>query len=503
MSVNRNTAANLAGRLWAVALSVVLIPIYLNVLGMESYALVGISGILLTVFGLLEFGFSLAFTRELARLSALEGSEQDQRDLVATFSVFYWSAAVVVALSISLLAPLIATRWIRAETLSVATLVTSIRLIGVAVALQFPIMVYQGALLGLQRHVEYNAVLVSSTTVRGMGALVVLWFVSPTVQAFFIWQALLTLLTAGAHRIVLYRLLPRAPRPAAFRFALVAGVSTYAAGSMANSVGIAVAQQSDKIILSKTLSLEQLGYYTLAGTIASLLWTLILSVTSAVFPRFNQCAALNDEAGLAAEYDRATQLMATIVLPTSMVLIFFAREVMTLWTRNPAIAAATRDMVVLFAVGMTLAGFVNLALHVALSYSWFRLTIGFIWGVAVVSLPLFWFASRFWGSRGAAAVWMLQHAATLLLVLLVHRRYLRGHAATWVKHAVVFPVAVSGAICVVARLAVPTVESAAAIVALLGVTWTLATIAVVLVESTVRAHVTTVWTRMTDRPPGV
>ncbi len=497
MGLNRNTAANLAGRLWAAALGVVLIPIYLNVLGMESYALVGISGILVSVFGLLEFGFSIAFSRELARLSTLPGSEQDQRDLVATFSVFYWSVGVVVGISIWWLAPLIATKWIHAETLSITTLVTSIRLMGVAVALQFPMIVYQGALLGLQRHVEYNAVLVSSTTVRGMGALVVLWFLSPTVQAFFIWQALLTLGTVGAHRFVLYRILPRAPRRAAVRVALVAGVSTYAAGSMANSIGSAVAQQSDKIILSKTLSLEQLGYYTLAGTIASLLWTMIFSVTSAAFPRFNQCAAANDEAGLAAEYDRATQLMAAIVLPTSMVLIVFAREVMTLWTRKPVIAAATRDMVVLFAVGMTLAAIVNLALHVALSCSWFRLTIGFTWGVALTSLPLFWFASRFWGSRGAAAVWMLEHAATLLIVPLVHRRYLRGRAATWLKHAVVFPVAASGAICVVARLAAPTVESPAAIVGLLGITWTLATIAVVLVEPTVRAHTTTVWTRLT------
>jgi O-antigen/teichoic acid export membrane protein len=502
MSVNRNTAANLAGRLWAAGLGIVLIPIYVNVLGMESYALVGIFGVLLGIFGLLDFGFGAAFSREVARVSAVDGTEQQQRDLLVTFSLIYWTAAVVVAVSLALVAPIIATKWVRAETLSVPALVMSIRLMGIAVALQFPMVLYQGCLLGLQRHVEYNAILVSAATVRGAGALMVLWFISPTVQAFFLWQALLTLLAVGAHWLVLNRVLVRAPRRAAFRFALMAGVSTYAAGSMANSIGIVVAQQSDKIILSKTLPLEQLGYYTLAGAVASLLWTLISSVTSAAFPRFNQCVAVDDEAGLSEAYDGATQLMATVVLPTSMVLMFFSREVMTLWTRKPAIAAATGEMVVLFSLGMTLAGFVNLALHVALSHSWFRLTIGFTWGVALAAAPLFWIASRFWGSRGAAAVWMLQYAALLLLVPLLHRRYLRGQAGKWLKQAVVFPAAVSGLTCAVARWVAPTVENPAAVVAMLGLTWAIATIGVVLVEPIIRAQFADVWTRMKAVPDG-
>ena len=204
-----------------------------------------------------------------------------------------------------------------------------------------------------------------------------LWYVSPTIEAFFIWQVVLTCIAVAANWIALDRAVPRGGVPARIRLPLIAGLWGYAAGWAGNTVGIAIAQQTDKVIVSKMLPLEQFGYYTLAGTVASFLWTLVLPVSLAAFPRFNQRVALGDEAGLADEYDKANQLLATIIVPVCAILLFFSRDLITVWTRKPVIAAATEHLVILFALGMTLVGLVNLALHVALSHGWFRLTLGF------------------------------------------------------------------------------------------------------------------------------
>lgn len=488
MSVNRNTFANLAGRIVTAALGVLLIPVYVQVLGMESYALVGFFGILQSLFGLIDFGLGAAFSREIARLSVAGDSVQEQRDLLATLNTIYWILAAVSVAAIWLLAPTIATRWVNASVLEPAVIVSSVRMMGIAIALHIPSALYQGGLLGLQRQVAYNVISVIMTIVRAGGAIVVLWFISPRIESFFLWQAVLTLLAVTVYWLALDRFIPRAPERATFRGALVRRLWLYAAGFAGNTIGIAVAQQADKVILSKTLTLEQFGYYTLAGTAAALLWTLVSSVSTAVYPRLNQLVAVGDEAALAAEYDRANQLLAVILVPVSMLLLFFAKDIMTIWTHKPLIATRIETLVICFALGMTLIGLVNIALHVALSYGWFRLTLGFTWGTALVSAPLFWFASREWGVAGAAGVWLLQNAAYLLLIPILHRRYVRGGGVLWLKHAFLFPAAVTAVICCGTRLVAPSVTNPYWLATVLAATWAASAMAVVFVEPALRAQ---------------
>ncbi|HEY6140691.1 MAG TPA: lipopolysaccharide biosynthesis protein [Thermoanaerobaculia bacterium] len=503
MSLSRNTAANLVGRIWAAALGVVLIPFYVRVLGMESYALVGFCATMQSLFGLIDFGLGAAFSRELANLSAVEETEQEQRDLLTTFNVIYWILAAIVGVAVWFLAPSIATKWVHAGKLSVAAIVTCVRLMGLFIALQFPTGLYQGGLLGLQRQIEYNAILIGSATVRGLGVMIVLWFISPTIEAFFVWQVLIAVLAAFANWIVLDRAMVGHRGRGRFVRTWVGRLWGYAAGTAGNTIGIVVAQQSDKVILIKTLPLEQFGYYTLAGSVATLLWTLAHPVCVAAFPRFNQRVALGDEQGLAVEYDRANQLLATILVPVSAVLLFFSYDAIAVWTRKPAIAAATQHLVVLFVLGMTLVALVSVAMHVALSYGWFRLTLGFTWGTALLSLPSFWICSRWFGTIGAAAVWCAQNAAYLLLVPILHTRYLRGGGTIWARRAFFYPGAAAIAVAAAMRLLVGSLANPIAMLAVLGATWAMATAAVVLVEPAMREQSMRVVRRLGLAPKGV
>lgn len=493
MSLQRNTAANLAGRVWTAALGLVLIPIYIDLLGMEWYALVGFFATLQSLFLIIDFGLGAAFSREIARLSARDNSAQDQRDLLATLNVLYWLLAAAVALTVWVLAPLIATHWVQPESLSVASLVTSLRLMGVSIAFQLPMGLYQGGLLGLQRQVAFNAVSIVTATIRAAGAIGILLYISSTVEAFFAWQAVVAFLSACAFWLVLARAVPRSPKRATVRYMLLVPMFGYGAGWAANTIGIAVAQQTDKVIVSAMLPLEQFGYYTLASTVAAILWTLVTPVSAAAFPRFNRCVAAGDDAGLADEYDRANQLLAAVLMPAAMVFVFFGGDVMTIWTQKPAVATQIEGLVVCFTVGMTLVGLVNVALHLALSYGWFRLTIAFTWGTAIVSAPLFWLATREWGLMGAAVIWMLQNAAYLLLIPILHRRYVPGGGRSWLKHTLVFPAAAASLVCSASWLVAPPATRPMLLATLLSATWAAATFAVVLVEPALRAQVVALW----------
>ena len=71
--------------------------------------------------------------------------------------------------------------------------------------------------------------------------------------------------------------------------------------------------QLDKIILSKVLTLEAFGYYSLAWMVASGLYYVVSPIFSALFPRFSQLATLDNSQALIQLYHRSCQLMSVIL----------------------------------------------------------------------------------------------------------------------------------------------------------------------------------------------
>ena len=76
-SVRRNIAANFAGKAWHGIFSLAFVPIYIKLMGVEVYGLLGIFLSLSALFALLDTGLSATLNRELSRLSVAENSAQE------------------------------------------------------------------------------------------------------------------------------------------------------------------------------------------------------------------------------------------------------------------------------------------------------------------------------------------------------------------------------------------------------------------------------------------
>lgn len=488
MSVRVNTLANFGGRVWTVALGALLIPVYVRLLGIEAYALVGISATIQVIFSLLDLGMGAAFSREISRLEAFEETKREERDLLATFDVLYFALAVLVLLLIQFVAPFVATKWVSAQALDRRSILVALRLIGVSVAFQLPTSFYLGGLIGLERQVIYNMVNVASATLRGLGAVAALLFIGPTVGVFFGWQVVISVATAIAVAILLHRIVDGRSGRGVARFALIRRVWRYAAGWTTNSVGTNLASQVDKVVLSRILPLAQFGYYTLASTAATLLWNLVVPVSAAIFPRFNRSIAAGDDDALRRQYFGANQLLAAVLVPVSALILFFPREVLMLWTRDAVVTAATQPVIVWFAAGMMVAGLSNVALHLALGYGWFRLPIAITILAALFVVPVMIIAARRYGAAGGAIAWAMQVGSVAALVPLLHRRHLRGEGKRWFIYVIALPALAAGAVCSLAWLVRPHSDDFAVLAAFLFATWAATSLAVVAVEPLIRSE---------------
>ena len=117
-----------------------------------------------------------------------------------------------------------------ADAIALDTVVRAVVLMGIAIALRFPTDLCLGGLQGLQRQVLSNSVVAGMGMLRGIGAVVVLYFFSATIEAYFLWQIVVGLVEMAAAHALLWRALPSGARIARIRPGVLVGTWRYAAG---------------------------------------------------------------------------------------------------------------------------------------------------------------------------------------------------------------------------------------------------------------------------------
>ena len=431
--VKRNIVANFIGRGWYALMSLAFVPVYIKYIGIEAYGLVGVFATLQALFSLLDFGVSATMNREMARYSVQPDRAQQARDLVRTLEAGYWGIGLVIGCTVLALSGPIARDWVKAERLAPTTVQQAVVIMGAVIALQWPVSFYAGGLMGLQRQVLLNLINAGLATLRGVGSVLVLWLVAPTIQTFFWWQLVISGLQTVLTAVFLWRNLPKMNQRPEFRLELLKTVWRFAAGMSVLSFIILVLSQLDRVILSKVLSLSVFGYYSLAITVASALSIPMAPISEALFPKLSQLAAQNDEPALRQLYHRGCQLSALMLFPIASVLVLFSHEILVLWTGNPLIAANVQSLMSVLALGVALNYSVMGTLdQVLMAHGWLKPAV-YSRLLALLALgPLMVVAALHYGAMGVAVLWLVIYVSYALFTpYFVFRRILHGEKRRW------------------------------------------------------------------------
>lgn len=451
--LKKNIAANFVGSIWQAVMGLAFIPLYIKFMGIESYGLIGIFATLQAIFVLLDMGLGATLTREMARLSAIPGKGQEIRDLVRSLEIIYWFVAIFIGIVVMAISHFIAYHWVKAGQLSPQTIEQAIRIMGLVMALQWPASFYTGGLVGLQKQVLFNVINIGTSTLRGVGAVLILWLISPTIQAFFLWQIIISIINTCVLAFFLWHSLPHAQERASFQKSLITGVWRFAAGMAGVSFSSTILLQMDKILLSKLLPLTEFGYYTFAASVAGVLYRLFSPIFSAYYPHLTEIVSRNDQSSLIKVYHQGCQLMAVVILPLALCMAMFSAELLEFWTNNHQLVARVSIVVTLLTMGNMFGALMNIPYALQLAYGWFSLTFYTNMIAVVILVPVVYFATQHWGMVGAATVWMaLNIGYVLFQIQIMHRRLLIKEKMYWYINDVGKPLLVVSMIVVMGRL---------------------------------------------------
>jgi O-antigen/teichoic acid export membrane protein len=446
-----NLISNFLGQGWRAFMLLAFVPVYIKYLGIEAYGLIGIFGILMSALGLLDLGMKPALAREMARYTSGAHNEQAIWNLLRSVEIASSVIVVGVVGAVWLMSDWLAATWVRAQSLPTPAVAQALALLGLVAALQFYESIYSSSLAGLQRQVIQNVIICFMSTVRGLGAVAVLIWISPTTQMFFIWQATCSLISLTACGIVVYRSIPSPPKPAQFSALALLSIWRFSSGMLAISILALLLTQVDKALLSRMLTLDSFGYYALASSVAGSLTLLVGPVTAAYYPRFNQLIVKGDTEAIHSAYHQSAQLVTVIVGSATAVLFFFSEKILLLWTSNQELTHRVAPIMAVLTLGTFLNCLMWVPYQMQLAYGWTSLMITINCVAVVVLVPAIFVVVPVYGPMGAAWIWLILNGTYCLIgVHFMYRKVLRTEKWGWYLRDVAIPLAAASTVALTA-----------------------------------------------------
>lgn len=428
------------GRVWTSAIGLLLIPIYIRMLGMEAWGLLGIFIAIQNVLPILDLGLSATLNRELAQLSAQENSGQKTVNLVRTLETIYWCMSGFIALTLLSGSYFLAHRWVHGQHLQPALIQQAVMIMAFRIALQFPFSLYQGGLMGLQQQVALNRLTVIIANIAGFGTIAALRFIAPTIQVYVTCQMLAALAQTALAARLLWRCLPASSVRPAFNLPMLHSLRTFALGVSGSALLAAILMELPAIVLSKILPLADMGYFTLAWNVSNILSLFTLAIFNTFYPAFSRLVAADNKPELQSMYHRACQLMACVVLPVALMLILFPRELILLWTNDPVKAQHTYAVIRLLAAAQALSALFSLPFALQLAHGWTKLNFSISLASVFFFVPLLLLLTTRYGAVGASSLSIALYSVYLLVGLpWMHSRLLPHELTRWLRNDFALP----------------------------------------------------------------
>jgi O-antigen/teichoic acid export membrane protein len=425
-----NIIFNFLGSAWLGILTLAVTPIQVRLLGVEAFGFVGIITILQVMLGALDLGISATVTKVVSSDHSYRRSASS--NAVNTASSVYWAIAILIALLLWLNSAKVATFWLSRTSLDSATVTLGIQIIAVYLGLRWPVAFYTGVISGLQRMDALNIVKAGVQTLRLGGGVVVLLFL-PNLVAFLIWFAISSAVELLVYAILTYRLLPTLRFLPHFSLASFKDIWKYSAAMNLIALTSLVLSQADRMAVTKFLSLEALGYYSIAYN-ASIVISLVQSaINSAAFPAYSHSFSSGQHADLLSRYDKASHLMGLVVALPCFVLVFFGHEILQFWINTKVADEAALTMIWL-ALGFFVNSMISNAHMVAMACEQPNLALKVNLLAPILYIPTLYFLVPAYGISGAAAAYALLNVYYVFtLVPMIQKQVLKQSTSVWLR----------------------------------------------------------------------
>lgn len=338
--------------LYQILLHVALTPLYLRHLGLDGYAIVGFFLTLLSIASILDTALSSAVLREVAWLRVRPGREREIPGLVLSTEKVLWCAVVILGLVVFAGLGMAGQGWFFDAGRFAPQMPQIWFFMAAAFVAGFPSGFYNGILTGYQKQSEAGAWGALGHSIRGLGSAATLVWISNDIRLFFLWNFMAGAVQTWAMRRAVLRNMEIPAPHAGFSWKQVESLREFGGGIFLVTCFSSLALNADKLILGKTLPLQELGIYMVVWSAVAGLSRLITPLTMVYSPAITEHLSTGNLRELTACLRRFYRLILILLVPVVTTLAFFAEPLFLWWTAQPVLAAESGPLVLWLGIGL-------------------------------------------------------------------------------------------------------------------------------------------------------
>lgn len=434
-SIKRNTIANYVGQVIIVGATFIATPFYIELLDAESYGLIGLFTLGQVWMNLLDLGISPTLGREIAYARGINNGFVQFKKLLRSFELIFMILSLSVIISISISSSWISHVWLQETSLDQKVISSSISSMGLLFGLRFFSSLYYSGLNGLEEQVQLNTIKICTTVFKFLGSVILLYYFNISIIVFFQYQVIIGLLEMLILGSTFYRKIPKTNlklKLLYFNNSEVQRVLPFAI-SIGFTSGIWILiSQTDKLILSSILSLEEFGYFSILTIITGGILTLTEPISRAIIPRMTLYLAQGELDKMKSLYSFASKIIALVSFSISMVIGLFSDKLIFAWTNNPVIAEFNRPLLIWYALGNGILALGAFQYYLQTAFGNLRFhVIGSIIS-ALIQIPILYYSAIHFGAFGTGVSWFVFRLVWFLLwTPVIHTKFLPNFHLNW------------------------------------------------------------------------
>lgn len=335
MSLKRNSLFNLAGLVLPLGLSLLTVPAYIHLIGVDRYGVLAIAWLLLGYFGMFDLGLGRATIHRIAEL----------RNAAATERLATFHTAVVVNVAIGAIggiilalgADLFFARGLKIAPALHEELSAAAPLLGLSLPIATLTGVLTGALQGRERFASTNVIGILSTILFQLVPLGVAWHWGPNVSVLLLAGIVTRVVTLGVLWIACTREFGWDGR---FRFdrAQIGALLRFGGWVTVASLIAPFLTIIDRFAIGAMIGAAAVTFYAIPYQMVQRIVIIPTALTNALFPRLSGMQSAEEVSALSRE---SMLILVTLMTGPVLVGILLAGPALTLWLGADFAARAT------------------------------------------------------------------------------------------------------------------------------------------------------------------
>lgn len=430
--LHKNLLYNFIGQFYLSILAVIIAPIYVKYLGLESYGLIGFFTVIQSWMQLFDMGFSATLNRQSAQYyhGALSGYEF--RSYFKSVQVLFSAIGLLLLIVSFFIGYFYSGSWIKAEHLSQFEIKVSTILIFMISVCRWQQGFYRGMINGFEQQEWINKFNMISATFKYIFVLGVLHFIRSSICDFFYYQSIIVVIEFAVLYGYVHNLLPKTKEKILFKLKYIQKNISFSLSVAFTSTIWVLVTQLDKLILSKYLLMQDYACYTLAVAVASGINMVTSPIAATILPRFSGLIAKNDTVEFIELYRKVTRLIVVLVAPITILFVFQGDKILFAWTNNLMIASQSNNILRVYALGNAVLAILSMAYYLQFAHGKLRLH---VWGnlfSIFIMIPMLIYFTLNYGAVGASYVWLFSNLFYLIFwIPIVHKIYLKYSHFSW------------------------------------------------------------------------